>query len=195
MKGVRATMTNEWNSAEMGNGIERNLDARLAEYYGSALLEQPLEASSWQALRSQLGSRRPPRSRMARYLSMRRPVYALPRLLLFTVVPLAGIALALLRLIGIPLAPLLIATGLSIVLSMVVFWLLDRQRRQMAVSADSLMVQWLGRGRACQGLRALADRSRAPHRRRWGELSLTERIARICGTQVQFVHESLTLVR
>jgi len=43
-------MTNEWNSAEMGNGIERNLDARLAEYYGSALLEQPLEASSWQAL-------------------------------------------------------------------------------------------------------------------------------------------------
>ncbi len=275
-------MTNEWNSAEMGNGIERNLDARLAEYYGSALLEQPLEASSWQALRSQLGSRRPPRSRMARlwhfqrltsrgrvppfvqgafarityearlpfsastlhctirprlrvpevwvslllrrhvrlslpsavegtiepamldvllstglarYLSMRRPVYALPRLMLFTVVPLVGVALALLHLIGISLATLLIAIGLFVVLSMLVFWLLDRQRRLMAVSADSLMVQWLGRGRACQGLRALADRSRTPHRRRWGELSLTERIARICGTQVQFEHESLTLVR
>jgi hypothetical protein len=275
-------MTNEWNSAEMGEGVERNLDARLAEYYGPALLEQPLEASSWQVLRSQLGSRRPPRSRMARlwhfrcltdrgrvppfvqgafaritnearlpfsastlhcttrprlrvpevrvsllhrrhirlslpsavegtiepamldvllstglarYLKMRRPVYALPRLILFTVVPLAGIALALLRLIAIPLLPLLIAIGLFIVVSMLAFWLLDRQRRLMAVSADSLMVQWLGRGRACQGLRALADRSRTPHRRRWGELSLTERIARVCGTQVQLEYERLTLVR
>jgi hypothetical protein len=65
----------------------------------------------------------------------------------------------------------------------------------MAMQADSLMVQWLGRGRACEGLHALADRTSTPSHSRWGELSLTERIARVCGTQVRIEDERLTLVR
>ena len=65
----------------------------------------------------------------------------------------------------------------------------------MAVRADNLMVQWLGRGRACRGLHALAGRYRAPSRRRLGDLSLTERIGRVCGTQVSLEHERLTLVK
>jgi hypothetical protein len=132
---------------------------------------------------------------LVRFLSMRRPGYILPRLLLFGVVLFAYVMLILSYLKGIPLNILLIAIGLCIVLSMVVLWIVGGQRRAMAVRADSLMVQWLGRGRACQGLHALADRSRAPSRRRWGELSLTERIGRVCGTQVQLEQEHLTLVR
>ena len=276
-------MTKEWNQVEKGDGEERNMDERLAAFYGPALPEQPLPASSWLDVRSQLRERRAyrerflrrwqfrryrrergrvppfvqdafarivyearfpinasmlrcvvsPRTRLpevrvsllnrrhirlllpsllegnieptildvvlatglARFLSMRRPGYILPRLLLFGAVLFAYVMLILSYLKGIPLNILLIAIGLCIVLSMVVLWIVGGQRRAMAVRADSLMVQWLGRGRACQGLHALADRSRAPSRRRWGELSLTERIGRVCGTQVQLEQERLTLVR
>jgi len=65
----------------------------------------------------------------------------------------------------------------------------------MAIQADNLMVQWLGRGRACEGLHALANRTGTPSRGRWGELSLEERIARVCGTRVSIEHERLTLAR
>jgi hypothetical protein len=60
------------------------------------------------------------------------------------------------------------------------------------------MVQWLGRGRACQGLHALASRSqhsRVRSQKRWGEVSLVERINRVCGIQIPVEHERLTLVR
>ncbi|MDQ6643974.1 MAG: hypothetical protein M3Y76_05955, partial [Chloroflexota bacterium] len=90
---------------------------------------------------------------------------------------------------------LLIAIGLLIVLSILVLWLLDKGRRIMAERADSLMVRWLGRGRACEGLCALADLSHAPSRRKWGEPSLTERIGRVCGTQVALEQERLALVK
>ncbi|TMD70445.1 MAG: hypothetical protein E6I91_00015 [Chloroflexi bacterium] len=132
---------------------------------------------------------------LARFLSMRRPAYMLPHLLLFCIIPFACIALILLRFAGFALPVLLIAIGLCIVLSLGALFLLDRQRRAMAIRADNLMVQWLGRGRACQGLHALADRNRAPSRRRLGELSLTERIGRVCGTQVLLEQERLTLVK
>ncbi len=65
----------------------------------------------------------------------------------------------------------------------------------MAIQADNLMVEWLGRGRACEGLHALANRTGAPSRGHWGELSLEERIARVCGTRVRIEHERLTLAR
>jgi hypothetical protein len=132
---------------------------------------------------------------LARYLSMRRASYILPRLPLLSFIPFACLALVLLRLAGVPLSYLLVAVGLMLVLSVTVMWLLDKQRRVMAVRADSFIVQWLGRGRACEGLHALADLSRAPARRKWGELSLTERIGRVCGTQVTLEQEHLTLVR
>ena len=48
---------------------------------------------------------------------------------------------------------------------------------------------------ACQGLHALADRSRTASRKRWADLSLVERIGRVCGTQVRVEDQRLTLVR
>lgn len=273
-------MMNDCNPAEKEHGKVRNLDERLTRYYGAALPERPLPVSSWESLRSQLGTRRPPRFRftrrwhvrrvtgrvpafvqaaflhmtyearlpfgasmlrcsirrharvpqvhvsllhrrhiglhlpsllegsiepsvldvllatgLARYLSMRRASYILPRFLLLSIVPFACLALVLLYLADMPLLHLLIAVGLLIVLSVTVLWLLDKGQRVMAEHADSLMVQWLGRGRACEGLRALADLSHAPSRRKWGEPSLTERIGRVCGTQVALEQELLTLVK
>ena len=73
------------------------------------------------------------------------------RLLLFSIIPFACIALVLLRFAGFTLPILLIAIGLCVILSIGAIFLLDRQRRAMAARADNLMVQWLGRGRACRG--------------------------------------------
>jgi hypothetical protein len=77
----------------------------------------------------------------------------------------------------------------------IAIWLLHIQARKLAQRADVIMVRWIGRSRACQGLHALADRSRIPSRRKLGELSLTERIARVCGTSVPIGEEHFTLVR
>lgn len=76
-----------------------------------------------------------------------------------------------------------------------ILWLLNIHARMLAKRSDTRMVSWIGRFRACQGLHALADRSRVPSRRRWGELSLTERIAHICGSHVDTREERLTLVK
>jgi hypothetical protein len=132
---------------------------------------------------------------LARYVTMRRANYILPRLLLVSVVLFVYAMLILSHWSGVPLNIILIAIGLCIVLSMGVIWVMGRQRRWMAVRADSLMVQWLGRGRACQGLHELADRSRAPSHKRWGEPSIAERIGRVCGTHVPLEQERFTLVR
>ena len=56
-------MTKEWNQAEKGDGEERNLDERLAAFYGPARPEQPLPTSSWLDVRSQLRERRAYRER------------------------------------------------------------------------------------------------------------------------------------
>jgi len=132
---------------------------------------------------------------LARYLCMRKPVYAASRLLLRSLIPLAGVTLLLpwLHVLSYYIFP--IAIIVCFVLCAVALWLLHKQARSMAIQADDLMVQWLGRGRACEGLHALADRTRTPSRSRWGELSLAERIARVCGTRVRIEHERLTLVR
>ena len=70
----------------------------------------------------------------------------------------------------------------------------QRQARSLAFRADTLMVRWLGRGPACSGLHALAERSQAPRRRRWGEPSLVERIERVCRAGVEARENRLTLV-
>lgn len=68
------------------------------------------------------------------------------------------------------------------------------QERALAFRGDRQAVQWLGRERVCQGLHLLAERSHPRRRPAWGEPSLTERIARICGTSVRTKDEHLTLV-
>ena len=132
---------------------------------------------------------------LARYLCMRKPPYAASRLLLSSLIPLACIILLLPWLYALPYYTFPIAIVLGLLLFAATLWLLHKQGRRMAIQADNLMVQWLGRGRACEGLHALANRSSTPSRSHWGELSLEERIARVCGTRVRIEHERLTLAR
>ena len=132
---------------------------------------------------------------LARYLCMRKPMYAASRLLLRSLIPLACIILLLAWLYALPYYVLPIAIGVSLLLCAGTLWLLYKQGRTMAIQADSLIVQWLGRGRVCEGLHALANRTRTPSRASWGEPSLEERIARVCGTRVRIEHERLTLAR
>ena len=73
--------------------------------------------------------------------------------------------------------------------------LLHVRGRSLAFRADALMVQWLGRTRACQGLHTLANQRHAQRRGRWREPSLAERIDRVCGSQITSEDERLTLVR
>mgnify|MGYP001464083798 CR=1 FL=1 len=84
---------------------------------------------------------------------------------------------------------------IAIILCMCVLGVVHVVGRRVAFEADKLMVLWLGRSCACQGLHALADRSRRPSRRGWREPSLAERIERVCGTRVEVGDERLTLVR
>jgi hypothetical protein len=132
---------------------------------------------------------------LARYLCMRKPAYAVSRLLLSGIVPLLCVLLALLLLHGISHFMLLIATILCLGLGMVTLWLLHRQGRNMAFRADVLIVLWLGRGRACQGLHALAAHKRGSMHKLWSEPTLAERIERVCGVQIAVEQERLTLVR
>src|SRR2546425_288369 len=124
---------------------------------------------------------------LARSISARTSTYMPGRLLLAGLVLLACLTLIVCWMhhvlpVGIPLALALCA---------VVAWRWQRQARSLAFRADTLMVRWWGRGPACSGLHALAERSRAPRRRRWGELSLDERIERVCGAGVEERREPL----
>ena len=127
---------------------------------------------------------------LARSICARKPRYTLGRFLLAGVVLIACITLILFWIHHLPLVgfPIAIALCASVV------WLLNTQARALAFHADTLMVLWLGRGHVCSGLHALADRSRKPLRRRWGEPSLAERIERVCGTPVEARDNQLTLV-
>ena len=133
---------------------------------------------------------------LARYLHMRRPAYAIKRFLGYSLLLLVWAVVV--WWFWHPLMPrfvLPIAIMLCIALYAVVLWQLHKQARRMALQADTLMVLWLGRGHVCRGLHALEKRSRNSSRRRWGELSLAERIAHVCGTEAPMQHERLTLVR
>lgn len=127
---------------------------------------------------------------LARSICTRKPIYTLGRLLLASTMLIASIVLIMswmqhVLLVGIPLA---------IVLYALVVWLLDIQARSIVFHADTLTVLWLGRSHVCSGLHALADHSRRPRHRRWGEPSLEERIKRVCGTRVDVKDNELTLV-
>lgn len=128
---------------------------------------------------------------LARSVCARQPANRHGCLLLVGIVLLAWIALILSWWLHVPL----IGLPLVVVLCAGVAYGWHRQARAIAFQADALMTLWLGRGYVCRGLHALADRSRSPRRRRWGEPSLAERIARVCGTRVEAVEDQLTLVR
>lgn len=127
---------------------------------------------------------------LARSLGARKPVYRLGQLLLATLLLLACVAFVLFWLQHMPLV------GFSVVLLLFacVSWIWHRQARSLAFFADTLMVLWLGRSRVCNGLHALADRSRTPARKRWSEPSLAERIERVCRSGVETRSNQLTLV-
>ena len=127
---------------------------------------------------------------LARSICARKPIYVLGRLLLASVVPIASLVLILSWTHHVPFVGFLV----TIALCVSVVWLFHTQARSIAFLADALMVLWLGRGHVCNGLHALADHSRKPRRRRWGEPSLAERIKRICGTRVEVKDNQLTLV-
>jgi hypothetical protein len=135
---------------------------------------------------------------LARYVHMRKPAYLIPRLLLIVgivTVWAAFIAYLVLWQRSLPTILLPIAIVIGIVLNGVIGYTLHLQSRRMAIRADNLLVLWLGRSQACQGLHALADLSPTQTHRAWGELSLAERISRICSTRVPAIDERLTLVR
>ena len=127
---------------------------------------------------------------LARSIGARKFIYTLGRLLLAGMIVIACIMLILSWMHNLPL----VGFPLTIALWSIVVWLLHVQARSIAFYADTLIVLWLGRGHACSGLHALADRSRKPRRRRWGEPSLAERIERVCGTRVEIKDNQLTLV-
>lgn len=70
-----------------------------------------------------------------------------------------------------------------------------RKGRKFAFRVDALTVQWLGRSQVCEGLHALLKRSRHPRRKGIGQVSMMERIQRVCGTPVPVESERLTLAR
>lgn len=128
---------------------------------------------------------------LARLHYIRKPASILLRLLFISTVLLSCIALILFGTHKSSIAGFLIAATLC----GVVAWLLYQWTRRYTFQADALVVQWLGRSRTCQGLHALANRSRSRYRGRWGEPSLAERIKRVCGMQVPIENDRLTLVR
>ncbi len=135
-------------------------------------------------------------SGLARYAAIRRPFYTLTRLLLVSAFPLllVGSAGILLWLRNVPF--LVPAMGVLLCcLYAALFWVLGKQARTMVREADSVMVQWIGRARACQGLHALAARSRHPARRSWNDLAFTERIEHVCGTPAVLEEEHYTVAR
>ena len=128
---------------------------------------------------------------LARSICTYKPIYVLGRLMLVSVMLLACLAMIFSWINHVPLVGFPLAIGLFAS----VVWLMHLQSRSIAFHADALMVIWLGRGRICNGLHALADHSQTPRRKRWGEPSLAERIKRVCGTQVDVKDNQLTLVR
>ncbi|MBA2285629.1 MAG: hypothetical protein H0W02_09110 [Ktedonobacteraceae bacterium] len=130
---------------------------------------------------------------LARYVCARRPASILIGLLLVVLALLFCAAPLLLGRQSLALLAVLIAINSAFLVVVLALW--HMQGRRLAFQADTLVVQWLGRSRACQGLHTLADRSHHPRSRRWGEPSLLERIDRICGTEARIEEERLTLVR
>ncbi|MDQ2905153.1 MAG: hypothetical protein ABI456_23815 [Ktedonobacteraceae bacterium] len=130
---------------------------------------------------------------LARYVCARRPASIFIHLLLVVLALLFCVAPLLFGRQSLALLVILIAINSALLAVVLTLW--HMQGRRLAFRADTLVVQWLGRSRACQGLHTLADHSHHPRSRRWGEPSLLERIDRICGTEARIEDERLTLVR
>lgn len=126
---------------------------------------------------------------LARYLSIRTPIHSIVSVLVAIAMLLTSVASILF------LTERFWVAVFPIAILVCAVWLMHIQKRVVAFDADTLMVQWLGRERICEGLHALADRSHSPHSKKWGEPSLVERIDRVCGTQVAIEEERLMLVR
>src|SRR5260370_839628 len=162
----------KWDPVERGHGEQANLENRLAAYYGPELQEQPLPEASWLRLKTRLEQQRSyKRQRLCQWYKQS---HLQPRSMRRHIHSTSNTA----RMFCIAM-----------------LGLLQIQGRRSAFKADVLVVQWLGRSRACQGLHALANRDRSRRRSRWGEPSLAERIDRVCGTQVTSEANRLTLVR
>ena len=127
---------------------------------------------------------------LGRFIGARKPAYRLGQALLIALALVACVTLILFWFHHIPL----VGFAVALLLCAATAWLWHIQARSLAFYADRLMVQWLGRSRACRGLHALADRSRTPERKRWSEPSLEERIERVCGSGVESKSNELTLV-
>ena len=136
-------------------------------------------------------------SGVARYKYAHKTTNTIVQLLIsaLLLLPLLAISLILVFWRTVPTPVALSLIGSLCVLNIPFFWLLGYRARQTARRADVLVVQWIGREQTCQGLHALAARSHTPSRKRWGELSLNERIHAVCYTPVAVEDEHFTLVR
>lgn len=127
---------------------------------------------------------------LARFFRTRTPAATIGRLSLAGIGLLAGLILIVCWLDQFPLVGVLSALALSAL----AVWVWQRQARAIVFHADTLVVRWLGRKQVCRGLHALAERSRRPEQRRWGESSLLERIERVCEATLDARNDQLTLV-
>ena len=265
--------------AKSGKRQVRNLDERLAAYYGPALPPRPLSEAAWLRLRDSLDQacQTAPRRQSARLPSLararrsqavppglqetfaalltqinyRRPspdlrchfssrrmqprvgIMPLGRGQVHVMLPqrdwqfLQAIELEVLLAVGLAraagasrtlflLARTLFAASLLLAVAALPFTGVDRrylwifclafvccvagaglislQERALAFRGDRQAVQWLGRERVCRGLHLLAEHGRPQRRPAWGEPSLAERIARVCGSPMKTKDEHLTLV-
>lgn len=128
---------------------------------------------------------------LARYMLASRLRYRLGYLFPPGVVLLSGVLLYLLW----GKLALFFVTPCMVVVFVLALLIANQLRRELLLASDALAVQWLGRGRICQGLHILVEYERRVRRRKWDEPSLDERIARVCGTQVEIRENDLTLAR
>jgi len=136
-------------------------------------------------------------SGLARYQFSRQPAYRALRLLIISAFLLLEAGNLALLWIGHPISLItwLLSALLLLLPTILTLWLCNLQARAMLRRADASIVTWIGREQVCRGLHALASRTSAPSQRRWGDLSLSERIERICGSQVMEEQEPMSLVR
>jgi hypothetical protein len=127
---------------------------------------------------------------LARCTGISRPLFVLPRVLFAASLLLVLTALPFTSVDRRAMWILLFAVVCCLVSGRLLIW----QQRAQAFRGDRLAVQWLGRERVCQGLHLLAERGQPARRPTWGEPSLVERIARVCGTPVAGSDKHLTLV-
>lgn len=127
---------------------------------------------------------------LARCAGASRTLFVLPRLLFVCTLLLSLAALSLVNVERRAFWLLLAALVCCLAGSCLLTW----QRRAVVLRADGQAVRWLGRERVCQGLHLLAKHGQARQRPAWGEPSLAERIAHVCGTRVSSTDKHLTLV-